>query len=168
MLRRTGSNGRIDQSVQADALGEAIAKYVALLSAIPLDDDSGRNTSSIVDLLDSVGEFFYQEVNGPIFKAEPALSIRVDKKTPKKYLDAIGRAVNQGALIMISDHTGAWEFGSLIGARLRLSYLLCPRYHLPLVLGQQTNLSRVLDEHAKGKRKALFLGDLFDERDRDA
>lgn len=163
MLRRAGAMGRVESSVQSELLREAIAKYVSLLSAIRLDAlDRTKNNLSIVDLLDSIGQFFSQEVNGETFHPEPSLTIKIDSNVPPEYHNAIGVALNQGALVMLNDESGSWGFGGLVGSRLRLSYLLCPRYHLPLVSGQQVNLSRALDSSKVQERRTLSFGDLFD------
>jgi hypothetical protein len=63
---------------------------------------------------------------------------------------------------MISDESGLFDFGSIQRARLRLSYLLCPLYHLPLVLGGVVNLSRVLNKgQIRHPDRIINQGDLF-------
>jgi hypothetical protein len=162
MLKRF-SKGQVPLHVQSDLVQEAIAKYVSLLSTIRLGDDSRFGaSSSVVDLLDLIGEFFSEEINGKIFKAEPSLTLVIDTDTPARYLDALGQAMNQGALIMLSDEAGIFDFGAIRNARLRFSYLLCPRYHMPLIVGQEAKLNRILMDRPAGKKfNVLSTADLF-------
>ena len=63
---------------------------------------------------------------------------------------------------MISDESGLFDFGSIQRARLRLSYLLCPLYHLPLILGGVVNLSRVLSRRPRrDAERVINQDDLF-------
>lgn len=154
----------IPRETQSDLLQSAIAKYFSLLSTISIEDEHGRPTErSVIDLLDDIGEYFSREVNGRTFKPEPSLTIRMDKNVTRSQLTAIGDAMNQGAFVMIADEMGLFDYGSLPGARLRLSYLLCPRYHLPLIVGQVVNLSRIVGTMPRKARETpLTIRDLFD------
>jgi hypothetical protein len=164
MARRfSGENNVVSFEYQAQTLQDTIAKYLSLLSTIPvkLYDDSQKNYS-LIDLLDSIGQFLSAEVNSEEFKQEPSLSVRMDDKIAPHIRDAIGNAMNQGAFVMISDEKGLFDFGALGGARLRLSYMLCPRYHLPLTFGQSVNLSTALSQQGSNKAKPISMRDLFD------
>ncbi|UUP19096.1 hypothetical protein NTH_03586 [Nitratireductor thuwali] len=156
----TGVGGVVKKEVQAAYLQAAIAKYISLLSTIPVNDDGGR---SAIDLLDQIGEFLSHEVNGQIFKPEPSLSLKIDNNVPLPVREALGSAMNQGALVMLSDDIDAFDYGAISGARLRLSYLLCPRYHLPLTFGQPLRLSTILGRERGGRiRRHLSMRDLFE------
>jgi hypothetical protein len=145
---------------------DAVAKYVSLLSTIKVTDPKGNiQNMSIIDLIDAIGSFFDQEVNGAEFKPEPRLTMRIDKLVPRQFLDAIGAAMNQGAFVMLSDEDDLFDHGALNSARLRLSYLLCPLYHLPLTLGGAADVSRILSkQQPRAIRRALSQNDLFDGR----
>jgi hypothetical protein len=149
-----------DQSILVE---EAIAKYVSLLSTIRWNEHNGRSRNlSVVNLIDIIGDYFSEEINGLVFKSEPSLTFRVDQSIPKELVEAIGSAMNQGAFIMISDESGLFDFGSIQQARLRLSYLLCPLYHLPLILGAAVNLSRILAKRPRRDvERVLKQEDLF-------
>ncbi|PBB68016.1 hypothetical protein CK228_12845 [Mesorhizobium sp. WSM4312] len=154
-----GEGSEVLPEIQASYLQSAIAKYVSLLATIPIERDS----RSIIDVLDQIGEYLSFEVNGPTFKPEPSLSIRIDRNVPAEIQEAIGNAMNQGAFVMLSDDIGLFDFGSVSGARLRLSYMLCPRYHLPLTFGKSINLSTILGQE-RGRRRYnnnLSINDLF-------
>jgi hypothetical protein len=161
--RYFGTSKAIPFEDQAALLEETIAKYVSLLSTIPVvDPENNIQNMSIIDLTEVIGSFFSSEVNGPAFKAEPLLTFQVDNAVPKEYVDAIGAALNQGAFVMLSDESGLFDHGSIKGARLRFSYLLCPLYHLPLTIGGQVQLSRMLSiRRPRASRRALTQDDLF-------
>lgn len=136
---------------------------MSLLATIPIEKDPTR---SIIDALDQIGEYLSFEVNGPTFKPEPSLSIRIDRNVPAEVQAAIGNAMNQGAFVMLSDDIGLFDFGSVTGARLRLSYMLCPRYHLPLTFGKSINLSTILgQERGRRRTNSLSINDLFSAMD---
>jgi hypothetical protein len=161
--RYFGTSKQIPYEDQAAMVQEALAKYLSLLSTIRVTDPNGNvDNMSIIDLIEMVGEFYSNQVNGEVFKPEPALTFRVDHFVPKEFVEAIGSAMNQGAFIMLSDESGLFDYGSILGARLRLSYLMCPLYGLPLTLGGVVDLSSILT--SKGVRKsnrALTQGTLF-------
>ncbi|MHC2276711.1 hypothetical protein ACVI1J_003484 [Bradyrhizobium diazoefficiens] len=161
--RYFGTSKVIPFEDQAALVEETIAKYVSLLSTIRVvDPENNIQNMSIIDLLEVMGGFFSSEVNGPAFKAEPLLTFQIDNAVPKEYVDAIGAAINQGAFVMLSDESGLFDHGSIKGARLRFSYLLCPLYHLPLTIGGQVQLSRVLSiRRPRSSRRALTQDDLF-------
>jgi len=60
-------------------------------------------------------------------------------------LEALGRALNSGAIILAPDPGGEALLSSLRGKRFRLSYMLAPGYGLPLNLGRPMALSHVLE-----------------------
>ncbi|MBA9071520.1 hypothetical protein FHR71_005301 [Methylobacterium sp. RAS18] len=165
MVRRfTGTGKPVEPEFQAASLQTAIAKYVSLLSSIPVAGNSTSDRySSVVQLIDDVGACLSEEVNGLVFKSEPSLSINVDSSTPTEVMEAIGNAMNQGAFVMLSDEIGLFDYGALAGSRLRLSYLLCPRYHLPLTYGQPIILSSIIKKKQRlAPRRAIYMKDLFE------
>jgi energy-coupling factor transporter ATP-binding protein EcfA2 len=159
----SGENHKVDFDFQGAQLQSAIAKYMSLLSTIPVEyQDGSRKNYSLIDVLDGIGEYLSDQVNSNEFKSEPSLSIRMDSKASPRILEAIGNAMNQGAFVMVSDDKELFDFGSLPGSRLRLSYMLCPRYRLPLIFGQPVNLSTVLKIEGVSRGRPLSIRDLFE------
>jgi hypothetical protein len=165
--RYFGTSKAVPFEDQSKLVEDTVAKFVSLLSTIQVvDPNNNIQNMSIIDLMEPVGAFFSQEVNGPVFKPEPLLTFKVDASVPSEYVDAIGAAMNQGAFVMLSDESGLFDHGSIKDARLRFSYLLCPLYHLPLAIGGQINLSRVLSvRRPRTSRRALTQNDLFNRQD---
>jgi hypothetical protein len=96
LVRRFVGTGRpVPFEDQSGFVEEAVAKYVSLLSTIRLDDPSGRRRNlSVVNLINIMGDYFSDEINGQIFKSEPLLTFRVDEGLAKEYVEAIGSAMN--------------------------------------------------------------------------
>lgn len=150
-------------SQQSDTILQTIAKYLSLLSVIPLGSKlSAYGKTSVVKLIDEIGDFFIKRNLGEAYPAEYANTIKVDRAIAQDILSAVGAAMNQGAFVMISDATRLHDFGSLDGARLRLSYLLAPRYHLALTYNGEASLSRIIRHASSLTSSSLKMKDLFE------
>jgi len=153
----------VPYSQQSDIILQTIAKYLSLLSVIPLGSRlSAYGKTSVVKFIDEIGDFFVKRNLGQTYPTEYANTIKVDRVITQDILDAVGAAMNQGAFVMISDATRLHEFGSLDGARLRLSYLLAPRYHLALTYSGEISLSRIIRNASSLTSNSLKMRDLFE------
>jgi hypothetical protein len=108
---------------------------------------------------DSRKTHFFEDTVGGAFKPEPATTFIVDRDVPKHVADAVGVALNQGAIVFIPWKEDEYVLGETYDKRFRLSYLLAARYHLPLTYGSWTNLSTVL--RGSTATKMYTLNDLF-------
>jgi hypothetical protein len=129
------------------------------LSTIPFPQDRDRDIP-MTRMLDRIGEYFFEDITDPEFKTEPALSFVIDDRVSSEELEAIGAALNQGAFIFIPSQESEHAAG-LRNKRFRLSYLLCPRYKLPLMYGQPVILSKVLRQRNKNDSNQYTLVDLY-------
>ncbi len=139
----------IQREVQAKCLEDGVSTLLSILSTVAPDDNGRADAPTLLEIIERVGDAFFDEVLGPRFVAEPHLSFKVDDAVDDRVLQLIGAAVNQGALVLIpeSRNPRAIEITdkrTLRGQRLRLSYYLAPRYRLPLVVGRWMNLSTIL------------------------
>ena len=136
---------RIPRSTQARTITTATNRFRALLRTIPYHQPGSPSSRGLLSLLDSVGEFLHTNlVQGP-FNPDPPLSFVVDSRTSNETLEALGRALNAGAIILAPDPGGEALLSSLRGKRFRLSYMLAPGYGLPLNLGRPMALSHILE-----------------------
>jgi hypothetical protein len=136
---------RIPRSIQARAITTATNRFRALLRTIPFHPPGSSSSRGLLSLLDNIGHFLHANlVQGP-FNPDPPLSFVVDANTSKEMLEALGRALNAGAIILAPDPGGEALLSSLRGKRFRLSYMLAPGYGLPLNLGRPMALSHVLE-----------------------
>lgn len=137
---------KIPSSRQAEAIEEAAERYRAALRTIPVASSAARRKSTgLLALLDSLGEFFHHEQITKPFSSEPPGSFTVDTGVSNDMIEAIGQALNAGALVLVdSDEIGG--VASLRGRRLRLCYLLAAYYGMMPRLARSVVLSRVLRE----------------------
>lgn len=149
LLRRFSNNQhRIRRPVQARIVNTACNRFRALLRTIPYSPSGLRpkvlGARGLLSLLDAIGKEFHKNVVIKPFKAEPILSFTVDSTTQPDLLQALGRALNAGAIILVPDEGSSSLLSSLRGKQFRMSYLLAPEYRIPLILGRSMSLSQVL------------------------
>lgn len=150
----------VSRSKQAQSVSTAIARFLSLLSTIPFPLGQ-RQDLPITKMIDRIGEHFFEEVTALDFKTEPALSFTVDNNVKDDEVEAIGAALNQGAFVFIPSQNSEHCVGDIRNKRFRLSYLLCPRYKLPLTYGQTVNLSNILKEASSTSHTQYTLTDLY-------
>lgn len=133
----------ISASKQQQAIEVATTRFRALLKTIPYTADPGSGSHrGLLTLLDKVGRTLQDGILGREFQAEPALSFIVDSNISTELHDALGKALNAGAIIAEAD--GEQILGSLRGKRCRMSYMLAAYHNLPLVLGRGVALSGLI------------------------
>lgn len=156
LLREYSETGRrVSRSLQTKAVSVASNRFRALLRTIPFlpGPELGgtqRTPSSrgLLSLLDVLGERFHRHVVVDPFKAEPILSFTVDANTSDNLIEALGRALNAGAIILVPDAGAETITSSIRGKRFRLSYMLAAHYRLPLILGKEMSLAKLLTSPA--------------------
>jgi energy-coupling factor transporter ATP-binding protein EcfA2 len=165
VLEKFRSNGSkvVSKSAQSEIIESTIAKYLSLLSAIALPlNKNKRHNSSVVTLLELIGEYCASQNLSGIFSPEPLSTFIVDDNLPVDIIKSFGAAINQGAFVMIEDKEKRKSYGRLQGARMRLSYLLCPRYKLPLTFGRSVPIQKILTAKKRGGTEATIrIKDLF-------
>lgn len=138
---------RVSQSQQAKAIEAAADRYRAALRTIPVSSAvAQRKSSGLVSMLDSVGEYFrFHQIFAP-FSAEPPGSFVVEKNTPSDIVEALGQALNAGALVVVDESDDNTGLGDLRGRRFRLCYLLVAYHEAMPRLGRAVALRRILSE----------------------
>src|SRR5205807_839260 len=99
--------------------------------------DSGKRDArslsapDLVAVLDLVGEWLSEANLSGRFSVDPPGSFEVDDSVPPVVLDVLQKAAERGAVLYVgSGEDDAPE--QLKGCRLRLSFMLSPRYKLTL------------------------------------
>lgn len=149
----------VKRASQARAIAVASNRFRALLGTIPVTSNpaDGRR-QGLLSLIDQVGEFFFRCVVLEDFAPEPPTTFVVDREAPPHVVNAMGVALNAGAIVHIPDKPGEPVLGSLYDKRFRLSYMLAPYHKLPLTIGKGRALSRILGSIERGPNNA---SDLF-------
>jgi hypothetical protein len=151
---------RITRGAQARSISTAIARFLSLLTTIPFPQSSRRQLP-ITRIIDQRGNHFFSDITNREFKTEPTLSFIADSRLDESELNSIGAALNQGAFVFIPSLENEHCTGDIRNKRFRISYLLCPRYKLPLMYGQPTSLSRILQNIRRGQNLQYTLSDLY-------
>ncbi len=149
----------VSASRQAAEIRAAGDRFAAMLRTIPCRiSGKGESDRTVLNVLDGVGEYLFRAVVLDEFSADPPGSFIVDSRISEELLSSIGRALNAGAIVYVPDESGEVLLKSLRGKRFRLSYLLAPRYRIPLRLGRAVSLRLILEGRSekKGKEKGLF------------
>jgi hypothetical protein len=137
---------RIDASLQAAVYASATARFRAYLRTVPSPKGISSGSRGLLSLMDRIGTYFYNEcVAGP-FDDDPDGTFIVDANTYQELASALQIALNAGAIIWVPEKKDATILTSIRGKRFRLSYLLAPYYQLPLHLGRQVSLGKILRE----------------------
>jgi hypothetical protein len=152
LMAEAKRRSEVTRRSQARSISTAIARFLSLLTTIPFPQSPERKFP-ITHVIDEIGTYFFGDITNRDFKTEPALSFIVDNHLDEAELNAIGAALNQGAFVFIPSQEHEHCTGDIRNKRFRISYLLCPRYKLPLMYGQPIALSRIL-------RSKRSLGDM--------
>lgn len=157
---------KVPNAVQASAISTAANRFRALLRTIPYVPDGmspfrhkQMASRGLLTLLDALGERFRRHVIINEFSPDPVLSFTVDANTSESLLQALGRALNAGAIILVPDSGAEAIASSIRGKRFRLSYMLATSYNLPLLLGREGSLQRLLSDE-RDQSESLFQEEL--------
>jgi energy-coupling factor transporter ATP-binding protein EcfA2 len=144
---RGASSPVVSPSIQGQELLAAAQRFSALLRTFPARR-SGRigGNRGLLSLVSAIGNYFRDQVVKAPFSSEPYLSFIVDSNVDEELLDSLAQALNLGALVYVPEGDGEVLLTSLRGKRFRISYWLAPLYGLPLILGKQISLSRILSD----------------------
>jgi hypothetical protein len=153
---------QLEPQEQVDIVNSACNQFRALLRGLPCDV-SALGDRGILGLMDDIGDYFFTEQVLEPFTADPPLTFTVDQTAPDALVEALGTALNAGAIVLAPqsrsrDHQSQrWTVASLRtvrGNRFRLSYLLAGQYGLLLRLGEPVSLSTI----AKRKNRPISEG----------
>lgn len=144
------SKKTIRSTIQDAALTKASTRFQALLATIPYKKDGNKvKYKSLRDLIDVIGEFFFQKTVMDDFSSDPPTTFIIDKLVSKDVVFALGNALNQGALVYMVDDPNKPLLDTLVGKRFRLNHILAPHYKLPLITSKSRNLSNILNPNLK-------------------
>jgi hypothetical protein len=115
--------------------------FKALLSTIAVDS-THSDFNTIYDVIEKIALFFKREINGSSFKPEPKGSLVFKKNSNDGFIEAIGYALNAGALI--ADKQGVGSFQDIVdikNSKCRLSYIFA--HHFQLLMTSQKDIDLV-------------------------
>ncbi len=133
---------------QANAIRRVELLLTSLLRVIPLDLRGYDRDKGLLDFVDKIGLAFESRLLKGPFKGDYVGTFRLDQNAELEMVNAVGKALNAGALIHVPTPGGSSDslLRGLQGQRFRISYALAPRYSLLLTLGDHLWLSNLLKE----------------------
>lgn len=131
--------------VQARNIERTLQQYLSLLSTIRANPTS-RSATSAITLIEQIGEYFRKETLVSDFNPDPIGSFVIDSMVSADVEELVGRALNQGAFVLMPRKSQTFQRGVIKGQRLRLTHLLSPFFQLTLVAGRPIELSRIMTQ----------------------
>lgn len=134
---------KVSPKLQSSAIDVAMERFLALLRAQDSVEIGGRRVG-LLEFLDEIGDAIATNVIDKDFRADVQLTFRVDRRIRREAWPLLQIAINTGAIIHLPERGDSQPSAALLDRRYRLSYLLSPRYKLPLRLGPPLGLSSLL------------------------
>lgn len=120
-----------DKKLQYDELSSASKRFQNVIANIPIGVNS---TLTLVDVIDKIGTFFYNEILGPKYHLDPRGTFKIDESdvdVPESIVTLLEKGISQGALILLECDDDSFDF-EVRSHRFKLSYLFFILYKLPL------------------------------------
>lgn len=146
------TDGVVKNHKQIECINEYYQSFKALLNTIGVDSDESE-MKSLYDVIQEVAQYFHQQIHGESFSPNPKGSITFKHDYNDNYMDAVGLALNAGALVIEKNEIDSFhDINDLRGARCRLSYIFSLEYRLLMNLQPPEDLVTILNH----KRLKVF------------
>jgi hypothetical protein len=138
---------------QVEAVDRACNQFRALIRGLPVNQQLPGDRG-LLGILDQIGDYFFDQLVLQPFRPDAPLTFTVDRTAPTAVVEALGVALNAGALVLAPQQKSKdvanrrWTLDSLRsvkGNRFRLCYLLAAQYGLLLRLGEAVSLGTILN-----------------------
>ncbi len=132
---------------QLSCISSYFDSFKALLSTIAVDS-SYSDFNTIYDVIEKIALFFKQEISGAAFKPEPKGSIVFKKNSNDGFIEAIGYALNAGALIADKQDIGSFQdIVDIKNSKCRLSYIFAHHFQLLMTNQKEIDLVDLLNQN---------------------
>lgn len=137
------------QGVQSKAVNDFVEQFVAKLMVYPTASGGANSRTTPFRFVETLGESIATVLYDGAFMTDPALSFTIDRQALDQYGEYIRTCIDLGALVIIRRDSAA-PLGSdvegltLVGARVRITYRLAPRFRLPLRSEKERKMSNAL------------------------
>jgi hypothetical protein len=153
LTKVSGNKRSAPRRIQWDEIEEAKHRFRSKLKTIRITS-SGKDRG-VLRLLDIIGEYFRRQLLVERFRAEPTASFVLDETAAPLYSDAIGSALNAGAIVYLPGDKNKLILNNLQEKRFRLSYLLATEYRVPLRIGVAITLTEILSRDRNAEQRLL-------------
>lgn len=150
-----GGPSKVSPAVQGAEIARTRNRFRAMLSTIPVPESTDTRRG-LMSLLDLIGESFRTAIIADDFTPDPVGTFIVDQSASNALIEALGNAVNAGAIVYVPDSASAGLLSSMKGKRFRLSYLLATKHQLPLRLERAGSLRTLLRRSSNQTPLELF------------
>jgi len=151
------NSSKVSSTAQETEFLLAAERFISMLRIIPCTD--GPEGGRLTDVLDKIGEFIFKSVVLDEFSPQPYGELSVDRSCPQSLVNALGIALNSGAIVYIPPNKNTGTITDLRGKTFRLSYLLSPYYGIPIRKGEKISLSRIMNLSQSLDIKSVSSGD---------
>jgi hypothetical protein len=135
----------VSPPAQASEMEAASTRFLSMLRTIPVSERvPSFSDSPLTELLERIGNFYFEKIVLDAFSSDPPLSFIVDSDVSAPIERLLQIALNRGAIVYVPEKGGKLALPNLRGHRFRLCYLLASKFRLPLRLGKHVNLSTIL------------------------
>jgi hypothetical protein len=139
----------IPVSEQSRAIESIMGRFLTLIDSLAgVQQPGGGGVLQVKTLLDAIGRGLAHGIVHAPFRDNAPMVVRIDRRVPAPYIEALRLALNAGALVHVPRTPVGPIQPDLLTERFRLSYILAPYYGLPMRLGPSTPLSRLLPRRA--------------------
>lgn len=136
---------KIDESIQADVLLDISEQFFNILTTSPnAFIRMEKHKYQLSAILEKIGEFFFQKLALDDFLLDPFGTFYIEDTTDPNILKLLDFALYQGAIVFRNPSGSSFDF-DLKGKNFRLSFLLHPKFRLPLRNYNAIALSRCLE-----------------------
>lgn len=129
---------------QIECLDSYFDSFKALLSTIAIDS-THPDFNTIFDFINTIAEYFKNEIHSPVFKADPKGVIVIKRAGNNAFIDPIGFALNAGALIADKQDVGSFQdVVDIKNSKCRLSNIFAHHFRLLTTKQKQIDLVELL------------------------
>jgi hypothetical protein len=152
-IRIGDSRPRIRPETQSRVLSSASQRMLTGIRTYPVGSE--LPAASLSKLVHTLGRYLHTELVGETFNPDPVGSFLVDEDVPPELLDTISVGLLIGAFVYVGS-TESDVPVSVLGSRIRLSYMLAPAYRVLFRTYRQLRLSTVLRVSASSQRSIFW------------
>jgi len=141
------TDARLDSiGAQTYVVDTFVAQFVSMLRVYPMRTTSPSQPWAPYRFLEILGGALQASLYDGPFSSDPSLSFKIDEVAWSQFKDYIRVCIDLGALVIIRSNAPApfnasETSGSLVNARVRISYRLAPEFRLPLKHTKEMNMS---------------------------
>lgn len=140
------SEGQIKVHRQLKCIDDYYQSFKALLNTIAVESNES-SLNSLYDVITKIASYFEQQIHGEIFSPDPKGTITFRDDYNRNYLEAVGLALNAGALVIEKNDTDSFhDTDGLYSSRCRLSYIFSPKFKLLTNVQPSIDLVEILNQ----------------------